>query len=43
MIACVISPEDGVYEVLKRKKGGTEDTLRKFMKRVNDSLKIHLV
>ena len=31
VIACVIRPEDGVEEVLKRKRGGTEDTLRKFV------------
>jgi hypothetical protein len=31
IIACVIRPEDGIDEVLKRKKGGTEDTLRKFV------------
>jgi hypothetical protein len=43
MIACVVSPEDGLDEVLKRKRGGTEDTLRKFMKRVNESSKVHLV
>lgn len=34
VIACVVSPEDGIDEVLKRKTGGTEDTLRKFCKRV---------
>jgi hypothetical protein len=32
IIACVVKPEDGLEEVLKRKKGGTEDTLRKFVK-----------
>lgn len=33
LIACVINPDDGIEEVLKRKSGGTEDTLRKFVKR----------
>lgn len=32
IIACVMDPEDGIDEVLERKKGGTEDTLRKYMK-----------
>jgi len=31
VIACVIRPEEGLQEVLKRKKGGTEDMLRKFV------------
>lgn len=31
IIACVIRPEEGLDEVLKRKKGGTEDTLRKYV------------
>lgn len=31
IIACVIRPEEGLDEVLKRKKGGTEDTLKKFV------------
>jgi len=33
IIACVINPEDGIEKVLKRKTGGTEDTLKKFVKR----------
>jgi len=33
IVACVIKPEDGIDEILKRKTGGTEDTLRKFVKR----------
>jgi len=33
IIACVIHPEDGVEDVLKRETGGTEDTLKKFVKR----------
>ena len=33
IIACVINPEDGIEEVLKRETGGTEDTLKKFIKR----------
>lgn len=32
IIACVMKPEDGIDEVLERKKGGTEDTLKKYMK-----------
>lgn len=29
VIACVVNPEDGTRKVLERKKGGTEDTLKK--------------
>ena len=29
VIACIVSPEDGLESVLKRKRGGTEDTLKK--------------
>ena len=36
IVACVMNPEDGIDKVLARKTGGTEDTLRKFAKRVND-------
>mgnify|MGYP003937666587 CR=1 FL=1 len=43
IIACVVQPEDGVDEVLKRKRGGTEDTLRKYVKCRDDFRKIHLV
>lgn len=44
VIACVMNPEEGVNEVLKRKKGGTEDMLRKFAKFHANSLhRIHLV
>ncbi len=32
VIACVRHPEEGLEEVLKRKKGGTEDMLKKFVK-----------
>ena len=32
VVACVVNPEDGLQEVLKRKEGGTEDMLRKFVK-----------
>lgn len=31
IIACVVNPEFGIYEILERKKGGTEDTIRKFV------------
>jgi hypothetical protein len=44
IIACVINPEDGIDEILKRKSGGTEDTLKKFVKRGEDFInKITLV
>lgn len=42
IIACVMHPEDGIDAVLER-KGGTEDTLRKFVKRTEDKSKIYLV
>jgi len=32
IIACIVKPEDGLDNVLKRKTGGTEDTIRKFVK-----------
>jgi len=32
VIACVKRPQEGIEEVLKRKKGGTEDMLKKFIK-----------
>lgn len=32
VIACVRHPEEGLEEVLKRKKGGTEDMLKKYAK-----------
>lgn len=32
IIACVRNPEDGIDRVLRRKTGGTEDTLKKFYK-----------
>lgn len=31
VIACIVSPEDGLENVLKRKAGGTEDTLKKIV------------
>jgi len=31
IIACVMHPEEGVKKVLQRERGGTEDTLRKFV------------
>jgi len=33
LIACVKNPGDGIESVLRRKSGGTEDTLKKFVKR----------
>ena len=42
--ACVMNPEDGIESVLERKTGGTEDTLRKFIKLKEHNInKIHLV
>lgn len=41
IVACVIRPEEGLDEILKRKKGGTEDTLRKYIK--DNKEKIYLV
>ena len=32
IIACVVNPEESIELILNRKKGGTEDTLRKFSK-----------
>lgn len=32
IIACVVNPKDNLDDILNRKKGGTEDTLRKFKK-----------
>jgi hypothetical protein len=43
IIACVMHPNDGIDEVLARKNGGTEDTLKKFFKRTGDKTKIYLV
>jgi hypothetical protein len=46
IIACVMKPEEGIDEVLKREKGGTEDALRKFVKRKENNgfiAEIHLV
>ena len=44
LIACVMEPEDGIEEVLKRDKGGTEDTLKKFYKKnQNNNSNIYLV
>jgi hypothetical protein len=42
VIACVMHPEDGLEEILKRKKGGTEDMLRKFVK-AHPKGKVYLV
>lgn len=44
IIACIIQPEESIIEVLDRKKGGTEDTLRKFVKLEEHNIhKIYLV
>jgi hypothetical protein len=42
VIACVRRPEEGLEEVLKRKKGGTEDMLKKFVK-AHPEGKVYLV
>lgn len=43
IIACVVNPEDGIDKVLGRTKGGTEDTLRKFINRTKKIDLVHLV
>ncbi len=43
VIACVRRPEEGIEEVLKRKKGGTEDMLKKYVKHKGEKSKIYLV
>ena len=40
IVACVVKPEEGLETVLNRKKGGTEDTLRKFVDKVEQECKI---
>jgi len=42
VIACVRRPEEGLEEVLKRTKGGTEDMLKKFVK-THPEGKVYLV
>jgi len=37
IIACVVNSEDGLDEVLKRKTGGTEDTIRKHVKFIEEN------
>jgi hypothetical protein len=41
LIACIVNPYDPIDSVLKRKKGGAEDTIRKFVKLMKSNL--HLV
>ena len=43
IIACVIRPEEGLEAVMERKKGGTEDTIRKYLKYHEDFWEVHLV
>ena len=47
IVACIISPIDGLTggleKVLERKKGGTEDTLRKYVKNKSKIQGIYLV
>lgn len=42
VIACVKRPEEGIEEILKRKKGGTEDMLKKFLK-IHPNGEIYLI
>lgn len=43
IIASVVDPQEGINEVLNRKKGGTEDTLKKFVNFNKSSSLIYLV
>lgn len=43
IIACVMKPQEGISNVIGRPKGGTEDTLRKFLERTKDKSLVHLV
>jgi len=43
VIACVRRPEEGIGEVVKRIKGGTEDMLKKYVKSHLDDWEIYLV
>jgi len=41
IVACVVRPEEGLDEILKREKGGAEDTLKKYVG--HNKTKIYLV
>ncbi len=43
VIACVVDPEDGIDSVLKRKEGGTEDMLKKFVAHKKTTEGIYLI
>ena len=43
IVACVMHPEDGLEEVVIRKKGGTEDTLKKYLKFHPEDWRVELV
>lgn len=43
IVACVVAPEEGLDEVVKRKRGGTEDTLRKYLKCLKENPEVYLV
>lgn len=43
LIACVMHPHQGIDIVLQRKKGGTEDTIKKFVKFKGTTAGIYLV
>ena len=37
IIACLINPHENIEDILKRPSGGSEDTLKKFAKRLNST------
>ena len=43
LIACVINPEDSLNDILKRKRGGTEHTLRAFVEQGKSKNDIFIV
>lgn len=43
IIACVVTPEEGLEVVRQRNRGGTEDTIRKYLKHHEDVWEVHLV
>lgn len=34
IIACLINPHESIYDIYKRKSGGSEDTIRKFLNKI---------
>jgi hypothetical protein len=43
IVACVVRPEEGIEEVLKRPRGGTENTLKQYFKFNKVKHEVHLV